>query len=313
MGIIIIVIFSVILVLLGSNYLYKKTNYYYNECLETNKLFEKKRVNIVNTGSTFAFYGIDYKYSKRNGINLALKPQSLKMDFEMLKRFCRQMEANAIVLIVISDLAFAVDNYSNREAFYKYYKILKKDAIPFYSLLKKIQVKYFPVTLYWKNYFRYFKDVRKDVEYEISVNQNDIEYVHADALKKAYSWCTEFGLHDLQDASALGKFEKKFQITTSILKDMIAWCHDNHFRPVLVNLPISSELANLFSKEFLYEIYYKNLESVINKGTPTIDLSKNEKLSDYYLYLDSARLNSAGREIVTKIIDRKLDEMGYEY
>lgn len=311
MKIIILLFILVIFALLASNIVYIKTQDYKNILVETNKLKGNKKVDVVNTGSTFAYYGIDYTFSRHNGLNLALKPQSLKTDFAMLKKFSYRLNENAVVLIVVSDLAFAMEDYENPSSYNKYYKILRKKDIPHFSVIRLMQNKFLPVTLHWKNFFRFLKDVKPENDYTISVNQNDIEAVMADALHKSYAWCQEFELADLRDASQLGKFNDIFTATTHNIAEMIAWCKSKGYRPVLVNLPISQELEKMFSKDFLEEIYYKNINAANMENVPFIDFSRNKKLSDYYLYIDSARLNRSGREIITRLIDKKLEELGY--
>ena len=99
------------------------------------------------------------------------------------------------------------------------------------------------------------------------------------------------------------KFKEVFDYTTGILKSMISWCQERGYRPIIVNLPVSSEMENAFSKEFLDAFYFDNVKKSGN--VPFIDLQSDSRLSDYLLYLDSCRLNHAGREIVTRILMRE--------
>lgn len=309
--IICLILVFIIIFLLLSNYIFLHTQHYKSIIEETEKLKYNKKVDIVNTGSTFAFYGLDYQYVNRNGINLALKPQSLEKDFKMLKHFSYLYNDRTVVLICISDLAFSVAKYTNKETDYKYYRILKKKEINGYSFINAMKVKYFPVTLHWKNFLRFLRDVPRSTDYDIAVNENDIEAIKADALMRSKKWCSEFDLKDLTNSQAHENYIDIFEVTTGIVKSMIEWCVNKGLSPVLVNLPMSNEMNENFSEDFISTFYYKNILKSNEKKIPFIDFNKNLRLRDYLLYIDSVRLNRAGREVVTKLLIKELMEMGY--
>jgi len=291
---------------------YEKTNYYRNINEEFQKFKSPKKVNIVNTGSTLAFFGIDYHICDLAGLNLSLKPQSLEKDYMMLRHFSRLYNKNAIVLIVISDLAFGVSKYSDLVSEKKYYKIFCRKEIQDFSLLTALCVKYFPVTQNWRNIVRFLRDVPKNFDYELKVNENDREAVEGDAYIRCQNWCKEFNLEDLKSDIIPNTYKEKFDITCQIVSEMIEWCLSHGLRPVLVNLPMSSEMNSFFSKEFLNVFYYNNIAKANKHKIPFIDLSNEKMFSDYLLYIDSVRLNRVGREIVTKRIIFELKKMGYK-
>ena len=105
--IIIILVALAFIFLFVSEKVFEKTNYFKKNYSETDKLKGKDKVDYVNTGSTFAFYGIDYESVRVKGLNLALRPQSLEADFNLLKHYEGRYNKGATVFLVISDLAFA--------------------------------------------------------------------------------------------------------------------------------------------------------------------------------------------------------------
>ncbi len=290
-----------------SEKVFERTNYYKNNFGSMEKLKGTAKVDFVNTGSTFAYYGIDYGAAGVKGLNLALCPQSIEQDFKMLKHYENRYNPGATVFIVISDLAFAKKEYEETITNEKYYKILNMGEIDGYSPLEAIRARYLPVLYSWKNFVRFLRDVRLDNEYELKVNENDQEAVEADANKRCKSWMSEFALADLSAASQGGRFIDTFVYTTSIVGEMVAWCKKRGLKPVIVNIPVASEMVRSFSQEFLNVFYYENIKKIVQKyRVGFIDLQKKEKLSDYLLYLDSCRLNKIGREIITKLL---LDEV----
>ena len=301
-GIIILVVLF-ITVLFVSEYFFEKTNYYKKNYSETNKLKGNDKVDYVNTGSTFAFYGIDYESAGVKGLNLALCPQSLEADFRMLKHFENRYNNGATVFLVISDLAFAKREYSEASINEKYYKVLNSNEINKYNVLKSIRARFFPVLYSWKNFLRFHRDIKPDNEYGLKVNENDREAVEADAFIRCKSWMKEFTLDNLCDAHQRERFNETFNYTIKIVKSMISWCEVRGYKPIVVNLPVSDEMKKCFSSEFLDAFYYDNVKKL--DSVLFIDFQSDSRLSDYLLYLDSCRLNQAGRTIISRILLRE--------
>lgn len=314
MAIVIMLAITFILVmgLLILEKLFEKTNFYADKYLETDKLKGDEKVDFVNTGSTFAFYGLDYKLCGVKGLNLALRPQVVEADFRMLKHFEYRYNKGATVFIVISDLAFAKKEYADAEINDRYYKFLSSGEIKEYNCFRMIRAKYFPVLYSWKNALRFCRDIKRDNEYEIKVNENDTEAVEADAYKRCKAWQEEFGLTNLSDGSQGIRFKDVFSYTTEVVANMISWCTERGYKPVLVNLPVAEKMSNHFSNEFMNAFYYDNIKKAIDKSGAEnvlfIDFQENKKLSDYFLYLDSCRLNKSGREIITRLILQRMEK-----
>ena len=308
-GMLVLLIFVLIIsFLIVAEKVFERTNYYLKNFGETDKLKGTDKVDFVNSGSTFAYYGIDYGLAGVKGLNLALCPQSLLSDFKMLKHYEGRYNKGATVFIVISDLAFAKEGYTETLINGKYYKILNRKEIDCYDLFEAIRAKYFPVLYSWKNFLRFHWDIRPGGEVELEVNENDREAVEADAYQRGNAWMEEFGLKNLRNGRQGDKFCKEFSYTAGVVKDMVLWCLKRGYRPIIVNLPVTAEMEKHFSQEFLNAFYYgqiKNILDSVGNDVSFIDLQKNEKLSDYLLYLDSCRLNKAGREIITKILIRE--------
>lgn len=308
-GIVILIVIALILsFIVISEKIFEGTNYYKKHYTETDKLKDEDKVDYVNTGSTFAFFGLDYQSINVKGLNLALCPQSLDSDFKMLKHFETRYNPGATVFIVISDMAFAKKAYEKSITTDKYYKVLNKSEITDYNSFKAIRAKYFPVFYNWKNFFRFYRDIKPDNEYFLKVNENDREAVEADAFTRCEAWKKEFSLENLSDRDQSKRFKEVFAYTTDIVKQMINWCKEKGFNPVIVNLPMTAQMEQNFSEGFLDAFYYRLINEIVSEnGIKFIDMQKKKKLDDYLLYLDSCRLNASGRRIITRIL---LNEIG---
>ncbi len=297
------VCFAFTVLLYISEKVFEKTNYFRTNYCETEKLKSDSNVDYINTGSTFARFGIDYELTNVHGINLAMCPQTIVSDFKLLRHFEHKYNPGANVFIVISDLAFAKKEYSDTENIEKYYKVLDDSEIDDFNFLKAIRARYFPVLYNWKNFLRFHWDIKYRNEFEYKVNENDREAVEADANNRCKAWMKEFDLQNLVDPLQGEKFKDSFAYTTNTIIEMVIWCQQKGLNPMLVNLPVSSEMHNMFSEDFLDAFYYDHIDRIIKEtGIKFIDLQKDKRLSDYLLYLDSCRLNKPGRGIITRIL-----------
>lgn len=303
-GIVIAILVALIIAfLIIAERVFEGTNYYKKNYTQTDKLRGTEKVDYVNTGSTFAYYGIDYESAGVSGLNLALCPQSIAADFRMLKHYENRYNPGAAVFIVISDLAFAKKGYTETQTTDVYYKVLDMSEIGGYNPFKAIRAKYLPVLYSWKNFLWFHWDIKPDREYECTVNENDREALEAEALRRCQSWMQEFCLKNLNDASQGQKFADEFAFTSNIVKEMVVWCQEKGLNPVLVNLPVATEMESCFSQDFLNAFYYDHIHQVVrDTGVKFVNLQKKEKLDDYLLYLDSCRLNKMGREIITRLL-----------
>ena len=109
------------------NILYKRTNYYKINILQSNKFKEiSNNLEIINLGSSYAKYAFDYSKVGVNGFNFGIQPQSLSYDFRILKQYKNKLKKNGVVIITIPDFVFAFLDYSIEEYNYRYYSFLNK-------------------------------------------------------------------------------------------------------------------------------------------------------------------------------------------
>lgn len=101
-----------------------------------------------------------------------------------------------------------------------------------------------------------------------------------------------------------------FDATTCLVNEMIAYCLEHSFRPVIIVPPTSSIINNLLSKQFMKKMLYDNIERANTKKAPVLDYLYDERFQDYELYINSDMLNKAGREKFTRVIVKDLKELG---
>lgn len=294
------------------NILYKKTNYYKINILQSNKFKEiPDNLEIINLGSSYAKYAFDYSKVGIKGFNFGIQPQSLSYDFRILKQFKDKLKKNGVVIITIPNFVFAFLDYPIEEYNYKYYSFLNRENILNYSSLKKYLIKHLPLLLQPKKLKYILKDISKESMDRLTFIENK-EDVKKEAQKRINGWIRQFKLLNINNKEELPlDIKKMFIKTQSLLEEMINYSLSNELKPVIVIPPCSKELNDFFSEEFLNEILYSNVEKANKNLIPVLDYLKDPEFQDYYLYVNSDFLNVNGRELFTKRVVADLKKLNY--
>lgn len=294
------------------NILYKKTNYYKINILQSNKFKEiPDNLEIVNLGSSYAKYAFDYSKVGIKGFNFGIQPQSLSYDFRILKQFKDKLKKNGVVIITIPNFVFAFLDYPIDEYNYKYYSFLNKENILNYSSLKKYLVKYFPLLLQPRKLKYILKDISKE-NMDRLVFVESKEDAKKEAQKRINGWMSQFKLLNINNKEELPlDIKKMFIETQNLLEEMINYSLSNELKPVIVIPPCSKELNDFFSDEFLEKILYSNIEKANKNLIPVLNYLKNSEFQDYHLYMGVDLLNIKGRKLFTNKVIADLKKINY--
>ncbi len=109
----------------------------------------------------------------------------------------------------------------------------------------------------------------------------------------------------------LGK--PNMEANTELLIEMIRFCKEHGFRPVLLTVPVYHALREDFSEEELRLYYYSNIDRVVEKtGIPYIDYSVDEAfIYDTSYYGNSDHMSAAGSNAFYRAFREDLEELGY--
>ena len=294
------------------NILYKRTNYYKINILQSNKFKEiPDDLEIINLGSSYAKYAFDYNEVGIKGFNFGVQPQSLSYDFRILKQYKNKLKKNGIIIKTIPNLVFAFLDYPIDEYNYKYYSFLNKENILNYSSLKKFLLNYFPLILQPKKLKYILKDISKENSDSLVFMENN-EEVKKEAQKRINGWMTQFRLLNINNKEELPlDIKNMFIKTQSLLEEMINYSLTNELKPVIVIPPFSNELNNFFSDDFLKEILYSNIEKANKSLIPVLDYLKDSEFQDYHLYMGVDLLNIEGRRLFTNKVITDLKKINY--
>lgn len=292
---ILIVIICIIVLFLWCNSRYKKTMNYMNEYMRIEKFIKEVPQNlvVVNTGSNQAYYGITY--NDKRCFNFASGTQSLNYDYKILKHYSDHLATGCYILINVCVLSFGFVDYKDDNANSRYYFFLNKDEIINYTKLKKYIYVNFPILRSWKNFIRIWMPQKNKQHNKPYSFEEDA----AKAIDMVNIWKKQFNLIDMKKKDSAIHLNKEFIKTKKILQNMLTYCKENSFKAVLLIMPVSKNLREQISKEFMDTVLYDNIKNI---DVPILDYWYDERFADYNLYNNACFLNERGRGYFSEIL-----------
>jgi hypothetical protein len=297
---------------------YKQTNYYKNKFFDVEKFIgnDSRRIliphdlEIINLGSNQPKFAFDYSGTNMPGMNWAMGPQSFEYDFKILKQFHRFLKEKAFVLIPVCPFSFFLYRYTSDTVNYKYYKFLDSEQINNYSLrTKRLHIDY-PILTAKRNLVRLLKDVSPaSKRLSLSVNPMDEKELKADAQKWMKGWLKEFSLNSLDKISLSAKNKHDIEKNITILSEMIDFCLERNYRPVIMMITVTRELSSLFPQSFVDEHILENIMKANKPKIPVFNYLNDNRFISTDLYFNSFFLNAKGRNIFTKVIVNDLKSL----
>lgn len=268
--------------------------------LKNNKNISK--LKIINIGSSHTNYGIKYPENIK-GYNLALSGQSFYYDYEILKEYHKKFDKDCIIIIPISIFSFySGENIENIDLNYVSFldkKFFKMDKV------KCFLQKYFTV-LYpskrIKEVCRYIFNSFKNRKLE----KIFVRYPKNLSLKEKEKAVKTTALRHLGIGVINKEFAKDKKIGIKQLVNILIFCEEKGFRPVLISTP-QTYLYNdeIGEKNYQVKIYdnIKEVENQLNKKYLYLDYSHDERfINNLEYFSDDDHLNEKGAEYFTKIL-----------
>jgi hypothetical protein len=296
-----LILTTLIIFTLVINKLFKNTNFYKNKFIDTHKFKDMpNNLEIVNLGSNQPKFAFDYSQSNILGMNWAVGPQTLEYDFRILKDFHNNLKPNSKILIAISPFQFFLFNYKNNASNHKYYNFLDSNLIDNYSnLTKKLYLDY-PVFTAKKQILRIIKDTKPDVRLELENNPMNAKEIQKDAMEWLDGWKRQFQVNDLENIILSDENKYNIDKNIEILKEMIDFCIEREYEPVLLVLPVTKELSALFPDAFVQKYIMDCINQANQKNVKFLNYWKDERFEENELCFDSFFMNSVGRLQFTK-------------
>lgn len=266
------------------------------------------RLDVVNIGSGPSFHDFDWSaVPEARGYNLAVSPEDFRYDARMIGNYGHHLKPDGIVIIVICPLSFAENEYLYRDSFSeKYVGLLPK---------KDVDLPGWKYMLYWavpcilpvKNaVIRYAWAVRrriKSAEAPGGRSRTEAKPVSGvSALVNGWIKDNQY-LKDLKDSTQADYYKDTFRRKRRDLADVTDECLSQKLFPVLLLPPLSRQLWECMSQEFVRRFVYDNLAEIQAKGIPLLDYMDDGRFQEPGCYDNNGLfLNGSARQQFTRIV-----------
>lgn len=283
--------------------------YKYQDCFKFWRRFSFN-LEVVNLGSSSAFYGFDYSGLPIKAANWAMRPQSFPQDLAILKTYCSYLRHRAIILIALCPYSSCFKNYKDIEL-EKYYTVLHPGVFENFSLEKceaEVRIKDNPYKYAMKqmllNGFKMFVGrLLKHYTPAELLDKQPMNAILLEADSKCWidGWKKQFNITDM-DAPQPEYIIEGRRKRIAVLKEMISFCKEREYQPVIVLPPVTEYLSSKFSETFRKNYIYSFLEEAEVSDIPFLNYLDDNRFKDNSLYFNSFFLNRTGARLFTKIV-----------
>jgi hypothetical protein len=268
-----------------------------------------QNLEIINLGSNQPKFAFDYSEMDMLGMNWAIGPQSFEYDFRILKKFHKYLKENAFIIIPVCPLKYFLYRYPYNSVNYKYYTIFDSTLINNYSPQTKFMHIDYPALTARHNLLRILKDVPPDRRLEIDHNPMNEQEMRQDAKKWITGWLKQFSLDNLDHIILSEENRQSIEKNITILYEIIDFCLEKKYRPVIMMLPTTKTLRDLLPESFVCEHILENIEKANVKNIATLNYLDDERFVAPELYFNSFFFNKKGRKYFTKKITEELNSL----
>lgn len=309
-----IIVLLFVLCAFALNLLYKRTNHFCNQFVDVRKYWKRggiaDNLQIVNVGSNHPKFGFDYSETGIRGENCAIGPQTFEYDFAVLRKITPHLGRKAVVVFPVCLQNFFLYRQSNRGTHLKYYTFLESQDIVGYSWKEKLVKLYFPLLRHPKCLRYLLKDTGKDTRHEWTENpmKTDAE-LNKDADFWINCWNREFQIN-IPSLNISDKNHKDIRHNIELMREMIAYCGQHSFQPIIVILPVTTYLSSRFSDDYLNTHVYHYINESAKAGVPVLNYLKDERFTSPEWYINSFFFNKRGRQYFTQVFVNDLKKRG---
>ena len=279
-------------------------------------------LDVVNIGSGPSLHDFDWSaVPEINGYNLAVSPEDFRYDARMIRNYGHHLKTGGVVVIVICPLSFAENEYLYGDSFSeKYVGLLPKKDVDLpewkYMLYRTVPC-ILPVK---RTVIRYARAViRRIKRAEVPTGKGRFEAEPVSGVSALVNgWIKDNRyLKDLQDPSQAEYYKDTFGRKRRDLTDVADGCQSQGLFPVLLLPPMSRQLWECMSQEFVRRFVYDNLAEIQAKGIPLLDYMDDGRFQEPGCYDNNGLfLNGSARQQFTRIVwndIQKIDQRANNY
>lgn len=289
----------------------RKSNWYHNlfpHLREYERL--QRNADVLCFGSTPAKHAIDFNGIEGvNGFNLAVCPETIFYDFQVLKNYHSYLKKGGMVLFVLCPFTFLKDYYRNENGSDAYLNIR------YYPILHRAMIDNFDINLYnqWvlhpektslKAFVRSFIDSKGDTKWNSTLTNPDTpEKSKTFCQYRVERWKKEFHLTDLNPDNIPDDIKQIINGNVSIYKEMKSFIEERGYKYTIIVPPFPDEMVSLLPETFVAQSLFNPIKET---GMPYISFYGNEDWLSRDYYQHGFLLNTTGRKKLTKEIISRL-------
>jgi hypothetical protein len=282
------------------NALYVRTNGYKSLGDSSRFFVDSNGLDVVNLGISHGQMAFDYsEIDGTNGANFGNAYQGFYYDFEILKEHGRELPEGCTVIMPISDISF--DLYKDiGNLRIQYYRILDYGAIPNHDPVEYLKLRLLPILTAKYNIKYIFKDKNSPEDQVDAIVQNQMD--EGEFLRNAQEQAGKSkALHERDQQTK--QHEENQQMNIDKLGEMIEYCQERGYKPVLVTTPFTRYYNESIPEEYYTEMY--GIISDVSKkyGIPYLDYSHDPRFTERLEYFrDADHMNPLGARAFTDIV-----------
>lgn len=229
-------------------------------------LHNSKNLDVVNLGSGGGFHAFNYEGLNIKAENWALWPQSIEQDFAILKQHVARLKPGATVIFASCPFICIYHNELNRRND-RYYGILTPELNPTFDACDAEQR-----ALYFSHPFRAIgvtkcckrsiKEVLRRLRHR-NLEETSCHDFSREADQMMESWIAEFD-HTSLEQDFTDYDAQVYQRNVETYRQLLQYCVEKGFRPVMVFPPIHPELARRFTPHFKERYISKFYQTVLS-------------------------------------------------
>lgn len=266
---------------------------------------EERNFDVVNLGSTASKYAFCYKGLPIKAMNWAQQPQSLVDDYRLLQNFHSILRKGGIVLIICCPFSSLNKNNTLLNTL-RYVGTLDYTLLDPQFREEACALANNPVAFGKK------KTLKQGIKHILGRDRGLIQQISAiksmsdaeladSAVRYVEGWKKEFNISDFDAPLTPTNVEgRKYRV--EILKDIISFCKERSYKPVIVLPPISSQLNEYFSDTFK-ELYIYSFLREASQDVMLLDYMTDMRFVKDENFYDSLLLNHlAAREFTRQVL-----------
>ncbi len=250
-------------------------------------------VRVVNLGSTYAYYALNYKSVGVSGVNFANRPQYANYDIILLNKYISRLPKGCKHLFCFPDFYFACNQMKPLQRVY--YESLLPWEMSGYSVSRFL--KYFIESMHQPFTHSLKKPNIKD---KVLTTKEEMLKL---AESRVWGWENREStkIPSVKSSEITLELQQRLDMNISYVLKMVEICRKHEVEPFFLLFPESEIMSNLISEDCLETYLYEPVRKLVNlTGVRLLDYSHDRDFYDMSLYRNCDCLNEKGSRLFTE-------------